>query len=310
MSLPELFGFLNHPHIIKFDGGRIEPTDSFQKGLEYINKFGNRDGYFYPRPIRAYTRTLESAQYECVPNSERPASVFRLPESHTLYIENPLIEENVRYEDAGLLIHLFGFLFETRLQFSDWRFDGKVPIKYKNNFSFSPDVPSIFISHVYQEWKKLDAKLRILYINILYMHGKAKSCEWHWDEFLYQYMVFDAIYNFATEGKKIKVPTPKGKNKDLSHKERFKYLCDRFGIHYDNEDQLKEIYMLRNDLFHEGLWDGGMPGLSQKNRTNSYRNLKQLDKLNSRLIVEISGYKNIPKPPSYWCLGLEPFDPR
>lgn len=235
------------------------------------------------------------------PNSERPATVFYLPESHTLYIENPLSEENVRYEDAGLLIHILGYFFGTRLQFSNWRFDGKVPIKCKNDFSFSADIPSIFISHVYQKWKTLDAKLRILYINILYMHGKAKSCEWHWDEFLYQYMVFDAIYNFATEGKKIK---------GLTHEGRFKYLCDKFVIHYDNENQFKEIYMLRNDLFHEGLWDGGMPGFSQKNRINSYRNLKQLERLNSRLIVEISGYKNISKPPSYWSLGLEPFDPR
>ena len=42
----------------------------------------------------------------------------------------------------------------------------------------------------------------------------------------------------------------------------------------------------------------------------SYRNLKQLDRLNSRLIIAISGFKNILKPPSYWSLGLEPFDPR
>lgn len=301
MPLSELFGFLNHPYAIEFDGGRIVPSDSFQKGLEYINEFGNRDGYFYPRPIKQYTQTLESDQFECVPNSERPASVFRLPESHTLYIDNPKIGGNVRYEAAGLLIHLLGFLFETRLQFSDWRFDGKVPIKCKKYFSFSDDIPSSFLSLVYQKWKTLTPKLRIFYINILYMHGKAKSCEWHWDEFLYQYMVFDAIYNFAIEGKKIK---------GVTHEGRFKYLCDKFAIHYENEDQLKEIYTLRNNLFHEGLWDEGMPGLSQKNRTKSYRNLKQLDRLNSKLIVEISGYKNISKPPSYWCLGLEPFDPR
>jgi hypothetical protein len=300
MPVSEIFGFLNHPHTIEFDGGRIVPTDSFQQGLEFINKFGNKDGYFYPGLIRTCTKSLESDQVEYVSNTERPASVFDLPESHVLYIESPLNGENSRYEDAGLLIHLLGFLFGVRLQFSDWRFDGKVPIERQNRFQFADEVPSIFISHVYNKWKILDPKLRKLYINILYMHGKAKSYEWHWDKFIYQYMVFDAIYNLATEGQKIK---------GVTHEGRFKYLCDNFSIDYVNEAQFKEIYDLRNDLFHEGLWDGGMPGLSQQNRDNSFRNLNQLDRLNSRLIVEVSGY-NISEPSCYWSLGLEPFDPR
>lgn len=309
MPVSEFFGFLNHPYTIEFDGGCIKPTDSFQKGLEFINKFGNRDGYFYPGQIRTYTQSLESDQVEYVPNTERPASVFKLPESHSLYIANPLNGENLRYEDAGLLIHLLGFLFGVRLQFSDWRFDGKVPIERQNHFQFADEVPGIFISHVYNKWKILDPKLRKLYINILYMHGKAKSYEWHWDKFIYQYMVFDALFNFATEGRKITVPTPNGKRRKLNHEERFKYLCDKFAIHYVNEAQFKEIYDLRNDLFHEGLWDGEVPGLSQQNRDNSFRNLNQLDRLNSRLIVEVSGY-SISESSSYWSLGLEPFDSR
>lgn len=306
MPVSELFGFLNHPDIIEFDGGKIIPTDSFRQGLEFINKFINQDGNFYPGLTRQYTQTLESDQKEFVPNSERPALVFQLPASHSIYIERPLNERNVRYEDAGLLIHLIGFLFETRLQFSDWRFDGKVPIKCKKYFSFSADVPSIFLSHVYQKWKTLDSKLRILYINILFMHGKAKSCDWQWDEFLYRYMVFDAIYNFATEGKKAVKIMQNGKSISVTHKLRFKYLCDNFGIHYDNEEQFEEIYDLRNDLFHEGLWDGWMPGLSLHNSNYPYRILKKLERHNSRLIVAISDYKQS----SFWCFGLEPFDSR
>ncbi len=297
MPVSEIFGFLNHPHTVEFDGGRIVPTDSFQQGLEFINTFGNKDGYFYPGRIRSCTKSLESDQVEYVPNTERPDSVVDLPESHVLYIESPLNGENSRYEDAGLLIHLLGFLFGVRLQFSDWRFDGKVPIERQNHFQFADEVPSIFISHVYNKWKILDPKLRKLYINILYMHGKEKSYEWHWDKFIYQYMVFDAIYDFATEGNKIK---------GVTHEGRFKYLCDKFSIDYVNEAQFKEIYDLRNNLFPEGLWDGGMPGLSQQNRDKSFRNLNQLDRLNSRLIVEVAGY-SISESSSYWSLGLEPF---
>jgi hypothetical protein len=48
MSLSELFGFLKYSDTIEFDGGSIEPTDSFQDGLKYIEKNENRDGYIYP----------------------------------------------------------------------------------------------------------------------------------------------------------------------------------------------------------------------------------------------------------------------
>jgi len=286
MSLTELFGFLKHSDTIEFDGGSIEPTDSFQDGLKYIEKNENKDGYIYPPQVTSSTRAIDFetgqlGESQVVPNSTRPSPVFSLPASHILHIDNPLDKENIRSEDAGLLIHLFGFIFGTRLQFSDWRFDGKVPTEYKNYLFYPQGVLSLFISHVYKQWKTLNPEQRKYYINILYMHGKAKSCEWEWDEFLYQYMVFDAIHNFYVS---------LGNKKIGGHSNRIKGLCEYFNIRYE-PDRITQICKIRNDLFHEALWCSGTPGL-QKIQSDSHLIPKCLERLNSQLIVAIIGYKN------------------
>lgn len=286
MSLSELFGFLKHPDTIEFDGGSIEPTDSFKDNLNYIEEHENRDGYFYPPQVTSSTQSMDFASGEfdepqAVPNSRKPSPVFQLPASHTLHIENPLDKENARHEDAGLIIHLLGFIFGTRLQFSDWRFDGKVPTKYKNYLFYSDGVQSHFITHVYQYWKTLNSEQRKYYINILYMHGRAKSCEWEWDEFLYQYMVFDAIYRFYVM---------LGNPEIQGHKHRINSLCEHFRISCD-PNRIDEIYRLRNNMFHEALWYSGTPGL-QKKPSDSHLIPKCLERLNAKLIVAVIGYKN------------------
>lgn len=103
--LSELFGFLKHPVTIEFDGGSIEPTDSFQDGLKYIEKYENKDGYIYPPQVTSWTQTIDfetdqSGESQVIPNSTRPSPVFSLPTSHILHIDNPLERGNIRSEDA------------------------------------------------------------------------------------------------------------------------------------------------------------------------------------------------------------------
>jgi len=114
------------------------------------------------------------------------------------------------------------------------------------------------------------------------MHGKAKSCEWEWDEFLYQYMVFDAIYRFYVMLGNEKIQG--------GHKKRLEGLCKHFNIKYEPVC-ITQIYDLRNDLFHEALWCGGTPCL-QKKQSDSHLIPKCLERLNSQLIVAVIGYEN------------------
>lgn len=131
------------------------------------------------------------------------------------------------------------------------------------------------------------------------MHGKASSCEWAWDEFIYRYMVFDAIYKFYS------LLVDKRAN---SHKERVVFLCKKFSIPYpkkDDEDIVAKIVKLRNDLFHEALWDSATPGLQD---SEAYLAAKWLGKLNARLITAVSGYNNKYSKSPWWFFGWEYFD--
>ena len=284
------FGFLNYPQALEFEGGRIELADDFEEGLAYIKAHENRDGYIYPPVVTSVQyNPITNEDFEEIPNTKRPAAVFRLPLSHNLFLNSP-----ISTEDAALIIHLLGFFFGTRLLPSELRFDGKVPTKPMNSFSYRQDVPSNFISYVYGEWKKWNEDLRRRYINILFMYGKVKSCEFLWDQFIYEYMVFDAIYKFYTLS---------GGNSAKGHKKRFNKLCDAFSIPYHNEE-INRIYKLRNDLFHEALWAGDTPGMG----ASSHLEVLWLRNLNARLIVAMSGYKNEFTQSQWNTMGWERFD--
>jgi len=284
------FGFLNYPQILAFDGGKIEPVREFEEACAYIDTYANRDGFIYPPEVTTVQfNSFDNEEGEEIQNSKRPAAVFSLPASHSLVIDNPM-----HGEDAALIVHLLGFFFGVRLQLSELRFDGKVPVKPMNNFSYQADVPADFISHVYREWKTWDKDLRTRFINILYMHGKAKSCEFDWDQFIYEYMVFDTIYKFHAS---------RGGAKAACHKDRFNILCDAFLIP-KHTDEIDRIYKQRNELFHEALWFGNTPGMGG----NGLLEVMWLRKLNARLIVAMTGYEN-EFPRSRWnTMGWDSFD--
>jgi hypothetical protein len=107
-------------------------------------------------------------------------------------------------------------------------------------------------------------------------------------------MIFDAIYRFYVLS---------GNQEIRGHKNRLKGLCKHFEVPHNN-NQTHKIYELRNELFHEALWDGLTPGLQH---SNSYLSVKWLERLNLRLIVAISGYRNDYTRSEWWFFGWEPF---
>ncbi|WP_141699088.1 hypothetical protein [Candidatus Thiosymbion oneisti] len=170
MKHNESFGFLKYPQSIDFEGGRIMLAEEYEDGLQYIKENLNRDGFMYPplvMTVELNLNTLKPEKY--IPHTERPASVFSLPKSHDLYIENPIGCDDLRFEDAGFLMHNLGFFFGTRLQFIDWMFDGKVPIESKNSFVYADDVPPHYLSFTYQKWREWNKELRKRFVNILYI---------------------------------------------------------------------------------------------------------------------------------------------
>jgi hypothetical protein len=136
-----------------------------------------------------------------------------------------------------------------------------------------------FLSQAYDCWRGWDEASRRSFINILYMHARAPAYQWHWESFLIDYMVLDALYRLAhaIHGVSARI-----------HGARIEALCTFYGLWYDPV-VAGEIVSLRNELFHEALWSGDSPGSSFDEQV--YDRTQCLRDLNQRLIPAMLGFQ-------------------
>jgi hypothetical protein len=294
------FGFLDYNDAIIFENGIIEPISNFKENLKWINKYLNKDGFIYPPIVSDYHLDISFNKKEEIPNTDRPALLHKIPPSHQIRVHHPMFNPEYRKWDLNFIIQLLAFIKGVRLQFSEWWFDGRVPIKNINNLSISPSVLSEFLSHSYNKWRELEELYKKWFINILFMHNRTSTYEWDWEKFMMNYTVFDGSFKLFATINKIK-------NK-IKHEERFKVLFDFYGIPY-HEEYINQIIFLRNDLFHQTIWDGGLPTAAEDKYKGFYHHLS-LMKINLRIIPAILGYQtNFIKMP-WWSVHSVVFDPK
>ncbi|MEQ1598313.1 MAG: hypothetical protein ABL880_02990 [Methylotenera sp.] len=292
------FGFLINPLKGEFLGISITPLPDHTNRLEAIQKDSNRDGFYYPPQIATYNVDLKTNKRKNkVARSERPASLFFLPSSHQITIQNPICKDGEKGTDEALIVFLLAYIHGTRLMPSQWKFDGRVPIKSVNNIYITGSTTLHFLEHVYTWWKALSENQRIKFVNILYVFNRARSLEWEWDAFLHQYIVFDALYDLHHE---FNPPSQRPKLK-----ERFNILCEKYSVF--NEDLVNRIYSTRNDLFHEAMWVGSTIGFGSPDK-EAYQLPYHLARLNAQLICGITGYKNQYTRLPWWVMGTLEFD--
>lgn len=244
------FGFLVEPISGDFSGGNISPLKDHSERVAWFEERSNRDGYYYPPEVATYQvepRTRETKGK--VARSERPASVYSLPPSHQLKLESPLDTSNTTRSDDALIIYVLAYLYGTRLQFADWRFEGRVPYTYTNNIFFYPETCLEFLGHTYDWWRSKPPDIRTRLINILYVLTRARSLEWEWDAFTHQYMVFDAIY-------KLHITLNPKAPKAQVHRKRFDVLLSEYGIPTDDR-LMDKLYKARNDYLGSVWWAMG-----------------------------------------------------
>src|SRR5207249_1122143 len=117
-----------------------------------------------------------------------------------------------------------------------------------------------------------------LITNVLFMHSRVPSYEWDWERFTMEYMVFDGCWKLARLRYHVK---------DLPHSDRIKTICQRFSIPCDN-DLVRRIVTLRNNLLHETLWDGSQPCTAAS--VDACQQPDNLRRLNQRVIPALLGY--------------------
>jgi hypothetical protein len=134
------------------------------------------------------------------------------------------------------------------------------------------------------------------------MLNRAPAYEWDWEHFIIEYFVFDACWKSAVELKL--VPEKDGRGNRITHRERINWLCAKFNLQHKT-DIIREIVNLRNDLFHEALWDRGQPGTAST--SGSFFSPLHLRRFNQRLVLALLGYENDYMRSSWWTMGISTF---
>jgi hypothetical protein len=243
------FGFIPIELEIEFGAGRVSTAPTFQNAIETV-RAESHNGFYEPIAV-TWTRGPDR-EWEPVPGSEQPAFLFRVPATHSLLLhERGTDREEARRGNAAFIIHFLGFLHGFRAQFSDWRFDGRLPLGEKpDTILYGRDLP-YFIDTAHNTWLDLPPRQQMLTTNALYMHSRAPTYRWAWERFVAEYQVVDSI--FAVLDK-----TAQPRPKVTQHKERIAFLCQQFGLRRNTEWEARFV-KLRNELFHEALWDNAAP---------------------------------------------------
>jgi len=280
VDIQDQFGFLPNEDTYNLNNCKIEPVDNYKESYGQIKKFVHRDDFIYP-PI-AYAAKLDPVTFkeiEKVPNSERPALIHRLPPSHNIEIKN--YKGNIVDSRLGLssfIINLLAYLYGTRLQFFDWWFDSRIPWELQS-FTVTKAKAEDFLNKSISEFDTWSSVQQKRFINILFMHTRSVSYEWDWERFTIEYMVLDGIWRFVAEQGRIV--------KKVNHEERIKCLCETYGLTF-LDLETENIVNLRNNLFHETLWDNGQPCTASGNK--GFEASGNLRRLNQRLIPVVLKY--------------------
>ena len=128
---------------------------------------------------------------EAIPNTRRPAFLWRIPPSHTLAVDTDLDRDTFRRQTGLFVIHLLGYFFGTRLQFEHWWVDSRIPTKPQADIVNPQRVVPPFLSTAVRTWRAWPEKDRKAMAGVLFMHDRVPGYEWPWERFNFEYTVFD-----------------------------------------------------------------------------------------------------------------------
>lgn len=295
------FGFLPAADSVTFSGGKIIALPEFDINVADVAKLTHPDGHVYPPSSHDITKKPHWKKWRKISQTERAAHLHRLPPTHYLKINHACPDEQAaRYGDAGFIMHFLGFIYGFRCQFYDWWMEGRINVRGDIDYirptsSYIGDC----LERAFLMWSSWPSRQQIVAINILFLHTRTQVYENEWERFQAEYQILDAIFSLAKETKQIIVP------RYIKHDKRPSVLCERYGIPAA-DDKFEKIRILRNDLLHEVLWDGGMPGEARSEI--SYRTSHWLHKLTKRIMLAVLGIDNDYIHSPWWFMGKFDFE--
>jgi hypothetical protein len=158
-------------------------------------------------------------------------------------------------------------------------------------WSFVPEAKeSVLISDAYRVWRTWRSAERTRFTNLLYMHVRSFTYRWDWERFTVRYMVFDGCYKMARA---------LGHVAKVNHKERPDAMFAWAGMPTE-PSAVARIVALRNDLFHEALWDAGQPGSASR---DGIKHADDLWRISDRLLFVLAGYTGDYAKVGWWNIG-------
>ncbi len=290
------FGYLPVPDTVTFPDGEILTLAEFDTIVANVANFTHPDGFVYPPLSYNMTEKPHWKKWQKIPQTERAAHLHKLPPTHTLKINRSFPDEQTaRYGAAGFIMHFLGFIYGFRCQFHDWWMEGRINVKGDSDHihPVSSHVGNC-LEKAFQMWSSWPSRQQIVAINALFLHTRTQVYENEWERFQAEYQIMDALFSLARDTKQIVF---KSKPK---HAERPSILCEKYGIPSD-KDKFDKIGKLRNDVIHEVLWDGGMPGEARSEI--SYRSSHWLHKLTKRIMLAVLGVDNDYIHSPWWFMG-------
>lgn len=293
----EIIGFIPLKRNVVFSKGEIQKLDTFDEAKLYMHENSNADGYYYPPVVARYE--LKSPTYEKpdfaagpLPRSKRPAHLFKLPASHQIVLDFPYSVEP-RNNECMFLVQFLAFIYGTRAHITEWWIDGRVPQKTSNDYILDEMELPYLTDMAFSTWSECKTPEQQLHLtNLLYMHNRVFSYEWDWEQFTVAYMVFDGCYRYLQRYTDFKgVP---------EHASRLKLVLEEIRIPLE-EDRIKKFVKLRNDLFHETLWESKQPGISASH--DAFMASRQMKKICTRILLFILGYRGEYLAKPWWFAG-------
>ena len=296
----DAFGYLPLDVLARFNGGKICRVVGFEEVLKTVEQWTCIDGYIYPG-IDQTAYSAGRSPSNKVGCSAKHAVLHRLPATHMLCLEQQFSDKKeARYGVGGFLIHFLGFLYGYRCQFADWWFDGRVSTRAQNDHN-PPRQHELnaLLDLAVSRWNHLSIPQQVVAINALYLHSRTFVYELEWERFQAEYQVFDAAFSLARTVGHILA------KKKISHGDRMRAVCERYSIPFDAA-KVSTIVKLRNQLLHEAIWDGRMPG-EARSETSALAPL-WVNRLTRRLLLGALGFEGKYISGAWWTLSQCRFD--
>src|SRR5215213_9949275 len=116
----DYFGFLPVTDPLEYSGGRVTLLPEFEQAREWMIRQAGTHEYVYPSPVHTMRSVDGGKTFKKVRRSDRPAFLYRLPESHELVLDGGYTEESARYGEAAFVVHFLAFMYGYRCHFWDW----------------------------------------------------------------------------------------------------------------------------------------------------------------------------------------------